>query len=408
MTQKEYNERLINFLNAAVTPYHAVATLVDMLQEAGFEALDEREHWDLQIGKKYYAVRGGSALVAFIYTKSKEYLIAGAHTDSPVLKVKPNAKMQKASLAQLGVEVYGGALLNPWFDRDLSIAGNLFFADKEEQMGSVLVDFKRPLALIPSLAIHLDGSANDSRSINKQTDIVPVMGKEFDLHAALLEQVPQAKRIISYDLSLYDTQKAGFIGMQEDMVVGARLDNLLSCFAAVAAIAKTKKPMMVVCNDHEEVGSLSALGADGSFLASVIERIYPENEERTIFARSSLFVSADNAHALHPNYEAKYESQHAPKLDEGVVLKLNSNQRYASSAKTVAMIVETARKNEIPTQLFMVRNDMGCGSTIGPMTAAKLGIDTVDLGVATFAMHSIRESCGAEDPYRLYRLLSVL
>jgi aspartyl aminopeptidase len=408
MTQKEYNERLINFLNAAVTPYHAVAMLVDMLQEAGFETLDEREHWDLQIGKKYYAVRGGSALVAFIYTTSKEYLIAGAHTDSPVLKVKPNAKMQKASLAQLGVEVYGGALLNPWFDRDLSIAGNLFFTDKEEQMGSVLVDFKRPLALIPSLAIHLDGSANDSRSINKQTDIVPVMGKEFDLHAALLEQVPQAKRIISYDLSLYDTQKAGFIGMQEDMIVSARLDNLLSCFTAVAAIAKTKKPMMVVCNDHEEVGSLSTLGADGSFLASVIERIYPENEERTIFARSSLFVSADNAHALHPNYEAKYESQHAPKLDEGVVLKLNSNQRYASSAKTVAMIVETARKNEIPTQLFMVRNDMGCGSTIGPMTAAKLGIDTVDLGVATFAMHSIRESCGAEDPYRLYRLLSVL
>lgn len=406
MKKKQFNSELIEFLNGSMTPFHAVENMANILLKNGFKRLYETDKWSLQNLKRYFVVRGDSSIIAFTYTQEAATIV-GAHTDSPLLKIKPNSKIYKDGVAQLAVEPYGGLLLNPWFDRDLSIAGIVYFTCKDKSVKSALIDFKKAVAVIPSLAIHLDPNANENKSINKQTDILPVvsLNPDFDLNEEIKNMIGKDIDILSYDLSLYDVNKASYIGFHDEFIAGARLDNLLSCFAGVKAICDSSKPMMLVCNNHEEVGSVSAYGADGSFMSDVMQRLYADAQSRIIAARDSLFVSCDNAHALHPNFTNKYDLSYAPKLGEGVVIKINSNQRYATNAKTASRILKVAQDNNIKTQLFLTRSDMGCGSTIGPMSAAKLGIDAIDIGIATYAMHSIRESCATNDPYTLYELL---
>ena len=407
MDKNSFNDALLGFLDASPTPFHAVLNMAGMLENAGFTRIDEREDFDLVPGEKYYITRNDSSIIAFNYYEGYEYILVGAHTDSPNLKIKPNADVKKEGITQLAVEPYGGVLLHTWFDRDLSIAGRVSYRAKNKTLTSAILDMQKPVAIIPSLAIHLDRESNASKTINEQNHLPPIVStsKEFSLKDEIKSMIGDCEEVLSYDLSLYDTQKASYVGFNDEFMASARIDNLLSCYVALITICSTEKPMMIVCSDHEEVGSVSTSGAGGSFLASVIERIFRTPDAKAKFARSSLLISADNAHAIHPNYADKHEPSHAPKLNAGVVVKVNSNQRYASNSETIARFIDAAQSVEAPVQMFVTRSDMGCGSTIGPITAAKIGIDTIDIGIPTYAMHSIRESAGTDDAYDLYKIL---
>ncbi len=414
MDIRDFNEGLLGFLDASPTPFHAVENMKAMLENAGFVRLYEELEWNLEEGKRYYVVRNDSSLVAFTFPKEKAYTIVGAHTDSPNLRLKPNPVIKEHGVVKLGVEPYGGLLLNPWFDRDLSIAGKVHYLDGQNIIRDALIDLKRPVAIIPSLAIHLDDKANKERTVNKQTDIAPIIQskEEFDFEAFLREELKKAgheevEELYAHELSLYDTQKAEFVGMNEDFIASARLDNLLSCYVGLLSVCSVdeQSAFMFVANDHEEVGSESSSGAAGNFLQSVYRRLFDSYEAFIQSTRRSTLVSCDNAHAIHPNYPQKHEPAHAPKMNEGVVIKINANQRYASNAKTISKFLNIASSLNIPTQKFVTRSDMGCGSTIGPITATRLGIDAIDVGLPTLAMHSIRELAGSRDAYDLYRIL---
>ena len=414
MNKQDFNEGLLGFLDASPTPFHAVQNMAGMFINAGFERLFEEQKWALEQGKKYFVVRNDSSIIAFTYPKNKNFVMVGAHTDSPNLRLKPNPVIKEHGVVKFGVENYGGLLLNSWFDRDLSLAGRISYLDANNLIKDALVDAKKAIAIIPSLAIHLDREANEKRSINAQTDICPIATTDSEFAwdtflRELLEQsgVADAQEIYAHELAFYDTQKASFVGLKEEFIASARIDNLLSCYVGMLTLCSVDeaKPMLFVANDHEEIGSQSAVGAEGSFLHSVLRRVFREHEEFEQMIRASLFVSADNAHAIHPNFPAKHDSAHAPRINGGTVIKVNANQRYASNAKTIARFCNVAASLGEATQNFVMRSDMVCGSTIGPITAAKLGIDTLDVGVPTFAMHSIREVCGSDDAHSLYKIL---
>ena len=415
------------FIQASPTPFHAVEQMTAILAENGFQPLKESDAWGLnsataQTGK-FYVTRNDSSIIAFTLGSDPVehgFRMVGAHTDSPCLKVKPNPEITKNGYFQLGVEVYGGVLLNPWFDRDLSLAGRVNYVTPDGDVGSALINFEQAIATIPSLAIHLDREANETRTINKQTDIPPVLMKMPEgseqkpdfreiLLRLLLSQEPELKveKVLDYELSFYDVQVPAVIGLHQDFVASARLDNLLSCYTELMALLKvdSKQNCVLVCNDHEEVGSMSAAGAQGPFLKSVLQRLCSTAEDFTRSMDQSMLISVDNAHGIHPNYADKHDDNHGPIMNQGPVIKINANQRYASSSETSAAFRYICEEADVPVQSFVVRSDMGCGSTIGPITASEIGVRTIDVGVPTFAMHSIRELAGRWDAYYLYRAL---
>ncbi len=405
---REFNEEMISFIDASPTPFHAVEWMSKTLECRGFIRLNEDEEWALEIGNDYYVTRNESSIIAFTYPPCQEkgYTIVGAHTDSPHLRLKPNPLTTSAGVKRLGVEPYGGVLLGPWFDRDLGLAGRVVYLEGEVRK-EALINIDRPIAFIPSLAIHLDREANSSRSINAQSDIVPIIATgEIDFEAFLLSQIQDdttGLTLLAHELSFYDLQKGSFVGVNGEFITSARLDNLLSCYVGMHALLETSYPMMCACMDHEEVGSDSHVGSGGTFMEETLRRIAGENF--TTLMRRSLMVSCDNAHALHPNFPSKHDSEHAPILNQGVAVKINSNQRYATSARTQGRFVQCAKALHLPTQTFVTRSDMGCGSTIGPILSTRLGIETIDVGVPTLGMHSIRELSGISDAYGLYRIL---
>ena len=427
MSQKRFTTELLDFLERSPTAFHAVAALKSMLLDSGFIALSEEEQWDLADGHNYFVTRNDSALIAFRHDSQsllgEGLRLTGAHTDSPSLKVKPNPEICRQGYVQLGVEVYGGALFAPWFDRDLSIAGRVHYKSRRGELRSALIDFSDPIAVIPSLARHLNRGVNDSRSINAQKELVPLLsqlGKEedFDFNELLLQQVKKqpvhrfAQEVLAHELFLYDTQAATLIGLKQEFISSARLDNLLSCFLACKALVNCKNThaSLLVCNDHEEVGSVSSSGAQGPFLKSVLERLGHCCGGETdllsrIVAKSSL-ISIDNAHGVHPNYLERHDDKHRPVINSGPVIKLNANQRYASNSHSVALFKSICDTVKVPYQSFVMRNDMACGSTIGPITSAETGINTIDVGVPTFAMHSVRELAGSKDAYNLYKVIT--
>ncbi len=420
MESNSFVHDFLDFLNASPTPFHAVANIARRLDEAGFIRLREHDTWHLEDGKRYYVVRNGSSIVAFCNTGEPGrdgVRMIGAHTDSPCLKVKPRPERVNNGYFRLSAEVYGGVLLNPWFDRDLSLAGRVTLQTGDRDLVHRLIDFRRPVAVIPSLAIHLDREANTNRSINAQTDTLPVLFRTTEdkpqLRALLAEQLARehpdytAAEILDFELCLYDTQPAALVGIGGEFVTGARLDNLASCFVGLRAITDHdhRLPALLVCNDHEEVGSQSAAGADGPFLRDVILRWLGDRAAMTAVMDNSLLISADNAHGLHPNYAAKHDDNHGPVLNGGPVIKVNHNQRYATNSETSSIFQAICRRAEIPVQSFASRADMACGTTIGPITAGGVGVKTLDAGIPQFAMHSIRETCGAADPEYLYRAL---
>ncbi len=421
MNCENFNNGLLEFLRASPTPFHAVKNMLGELTRAGFTLLREEDSWQFEAGGRYLVVRNDSSIIALVVGQQSPVesgiRMVGAHTDSPCLKVKPHPEISSKGYFQFGVEVYGGALLNPWFDRDLSLAGRVVFKNKAGELKKTLVDFQRPIAVIPSLAIHLDREANENRKVNPQTDIPPILlqteaGEERRLAGILLTQllnqgVADAEQIVDFELLFYDTQPPAVIGLQNEFIASARLDNLLSCYTGMQALlaADDSVTSILVCNDHEEVGSASACGAAGPMLASVLERLVPGAEDRTRAISQSLLISADNAHGVHPNYAYKHDSNHGPVLNRGPVIKVNANQRYATSSITASLFRSLCDEVGVSVQSFVTRTDMGCGSTIGPITAKEVGVQTLDIGVPTFAMHSIRELAGTRDAHDLYRVL---
>ncbi len=432
MQDVDFVNGLIDFIKNSPTPFHAVEVMAQILERHGFKQLDETEQWDVNGGKpgeRFYVTRNDSSIIAFQLNQTlieNGMRMVGAHTDSPCLKVKPNPEIINNNYLQLGVEVYGGALLNPWFDRDLSLAGRVSYLNEDGAIDHQLIDLEKAVAVIPSLAIHLDRDANDKRSVNRQKDLPPILMKlpendsdtSIDFKAILLKLVnvknatldikpARAEKVLGYELCFYDTQPPAVIGLHDDFIASARLDNLLSCYTGLMALIEGdgKQNTLLVCSDHEEVGSMSAAGAQGPFLKSVLERLCGGDENLTRMIANSVMISADNAHGVHPNYADKHDSSHGSILNNGPVIKINANQRYASNSQTSAMFEHLCELADVPVQSFVVRSDMACGSTIGPITASEIGVKTVDVGVPTFAMHSIRELAGRWDAFYLYRVL---
>lgn len=419
MSRNPFIDDFAAFLQASPSAFHAVANMARHLDSAGFTRLREQDEWRLQANQCYYVVRNGSSIAAFCNTATpaRGLRMIGAHTDSPCLKIKPCPERVKQGYFQLSAETYGGVLLNPWFDRDLSIAGRLTLQSADRALVHRLIDFERPVAIIPSLAIHLDREANSNHSINAQTHTLPVLFQTEDetaeLRGLLAEQLARqhpayaGAEILDFELSLYDTQAPARVGLNGEFFASARLDNLASCYTGLRALIDQQQrlPALLVCNDHEEVGSQSAAGADGPFLRNVMSRWLGNRAAMTMALDRSLLVSVDNAHAVHPNYTDRHDDNHGPRLNAGPVVKVNHNQRYATNSETAGLFRAICQRAEVPLQSFVSRSDMGCGTTIGPITSGELGVKTLDLGIPQFAMHSIRETCGTADLEYLYRAL---
>jgi aspartyl aminopeptidase len=429
MTDKKLVQGLMQFLQHSPTPYHAVSNMVEVLKRHHYRELDETQDWGRLAAGHYFINRGGSSLIAFYYPAggfaAEGVRVVGAHTDSPCLRVKPRPELKEAGMLRLGVEIYGGVLLSTWFDRDLSLAGMVSVKTRKGDLQKVAIDFRLPVALLPNLAIHLNRTANENRTINKQTEMPPLIcslqglkGKGFhDIILAEVQttgKVADAVEVLGHDLRFYDAQPPALVGLSQEFLASGRLDNLLSCYVGLMSLLNEGKGAprgkILACYDHEEVGSASDVGALGPLLSSILERLVAgEGHPTTHLAqimRKSLLFSVDNAHGVHPNYADQHDGNHRPLLNEGVVLKMNANMRYATGFDTGAYLKWLAQKIGVGVQDFVVRADKGCGSTIGPLSTQLLGIPAVDLGVPTFAMHSIRETAGAKDVFSLYQLLS--
>lgn len=414
-------EDLVQFIAASPSPYHAAAHVADRLRAAGFVQLQEHEDWQLEAGSRAFVIRGGASIVAFEVgarpPAEAGFLCVGAHTDSPNLRVKPNALGSSVGFTQLAVEVYGGVLLHTWLDRDLALAGRVVLNGGQVR----LVSYDRALCRIPNLAIHLQREVNSQGVIiNPQQHLVPVLGYDEGSETAfselLREQLSGAAGVASYDLCLYDLSPPVIAGPGREWIYAARLDNLASCHAAIAALLGAGKvgdvTRVVALYDHEECGSQSAAGARSRFFYSVLERIgeaFGSGSARSAraFARS-LLVSADMAHGVHPNYADRHEKQHQPKLGGGPVIKVNVNQSYSTDSVSAAVFREACEEANVRPQQFVSRNDMPCGSTIGPITAARVGMRAVDVGNPMLSMHSCREMAATKDVAPMIEVLTRL
>ncbi|KAI0347394.1 aspartyl aminopeptidase [Trametopsis cervina] len=442
--------KLIDFINASPTPFHAVHTAAQRLEKAGFRKVKETDSWekDLTPGGKYYFTRNQAAIVAFTLPQKWQpgagLSIVATHIDSPNLRVRPVSKKSKFGYLQVGVETYGGGIWRSWFDRDLSLAGRVVLANSNGGFVSKLIKIDRPLLRIPNLAIHLDRSSNDAFQFNKETEFVPIAGLveaelnkndspsekkavnatsiQHNHHPALLALLAKelsvaAEEIHDFELHLYDVQPATFAGLENEFIFSPRLDNQFSSFAAVEAIAEYSASSQfqtlegnvnaIALFNHEEIGSVSTSGAASSLVPSLLERLSPTPGALAQSIARSFLISSDVGHAIHPNFPSKHEDNHAPRMNGGVVIKTNASQRYASDAVSSFIVKKLIEKKSGKVQEFEVRNDMACGSTVGPMLS-KLGLRTVDVGCAILSMHSIREQAGAEDAQAAIDLFSSL
>jgi aspartyl aminopeptidase len=441
----KFVSEFLSFANASPSPFHAVRECKGRLFAAGYREIFERESWDgeLEHGGKYFYTRNQSSIIAFAigrkFSRGNGFSVVGAHTDSPCLKVKPRSAKTKGIYTQVGVELYGGGLWHTWFDRDLSLAGRVLVHQDDLSIQNRLVRVTKPILKIPTLAIHLDKSVKtDGFKFNTENQLTPILGITSKLndpiaagsgpasaeeakHPPMLlsllasELKCDAKQIGDFELCLYDTNPGAIWGANNEFISSARLDNLMMSYCSLTALINSTnnaslndEPLIrvVALFDNEEIGSLSAYGADSNMLLSGLDRLsrtdFPDGlaPSKSVFEEAlqkSMLVSADMGHASHPNYWEKHEENHRPKINAGVVLKMNANLRYATTAVTTTILREAAKIKNVPLQEFVVRNDSPCGSTIGPMLSAKLGLRTVDVGNPQWGMHSIRETAGVED-----------
>lgn len=410
----------MSFLAASPSPYHAVANAAERLDKAGFRRVEETDAWDGTSGGKY-VLRGGAVIAWYVPEGAPAHTpfrIVGAHTDSPNLRVKPEPDMGAHGWRQIAVEIYGGPLLNSWLDRDLGLAGRLTLRDGSTR----LVNVDRPLLRVPQLAIHMDRSIYEKGlQLDKQKHMQPIWGlggtvREGDLISFLEDESGLAPgEVTGWDLMTHALEAPAFLGRNRELVAGPRMDNLLSVHAGTAALAAVSGRDDLACIpvlaafDHEENGSQADTGADGPLLGSVLERsVFARGgsyEDRARAFAGTVCLSSDTGHAVHPNYAERHDPTHHPRPNRGPILKVNANQRYATDGSGRAVFAAACERAGVEWQTFVSNNAMPCGTTIGPITAARHGIRTVDIGVAILSMHSARELCGADDPYLLANAL---
>lgn len=418
MTPHQQIQNLLSFIDTSPSPWHVVSIIESLLKPFQFTRLDETTRWQLQPGGRYYVVRDDSSIILFVLgTKplvDSGFKIVGAHTDSPGLRIKPNAVNGKDGLLRLNVEIYGGPILATFTDRDLSLAGRICYKNTQGQITSQLIKFDKPLLRLPNLAIHMNRTVNeDGLKLHKQNELPLILSALSeqqlppDYFLSLLEKQSgiDSTQVLSWDLAVYDTQKGAIWGAENEFYSNSQLDNLASCHAALQALLDEtalngKNALVCAFFDHEEIGSESKQGADGSFLPDILQRITLASCEQQDFPRiiaKSFLISADMAHAYHPNFPAAYDHDHKVLVNKGPVIKVNTNHRYSSESISQAMFIDWCNQANVPYQYYSHRCDLPCGSTIGPITSAKLGIRSVDVGNPMWAMHSIRESAGIFD-----------
>ncbi|KAF8221711.1 aspartyl aminopeptidase [Tricholoma matsutake] len=441
--------RFVKFVNASPTPFHAVHNAALRLEKAGFQKIREKDNWetDIKAGGKYYFTRNQASLVAFTlpskWRRGAGLSIVATHVDSPNLRVRPISKRSQSGYLQVGVETYGGGIWHSWLDRDLSVAGRVVIAEQAGGFRSKLIKVDKPILRIPTLAIHLDKNVNDSFKFNQETEFVPILGllesqlnspaDDSDSNSAQLPRKPTTESVASsiqgnhhpallallagelsvspeeihdFELSLYDTQPATLGGINGEFIFSPRMDNLVSSFCAVEALTESASSQLfpslegnvncIALFNHEEIGSVSTSGAESSLIPTLLNRLSDTPATLAQSISRSFLISADMGHALHPNYKSKHEDQHTPRMNGGVIIKTNAKQRYASDAVTSFIVKQLVERKGGKVQEYEVRNDMACGSTVGPMLS-KIGIRTVDVGNAMLSMHSIRETAGSQD-----------
>jgi aspartyl aminopeptidase len=412
---RSHTDDLIAYLQASPSPFHAVASAAERLEKAGFRQVDETAPWEGSTGGRYL-IRGGALIAWFVpegAVASTPFRIVGAHTDSPNLRVKPLPDTGNAGWRQVAVEIYGGVPLNTWLDRDLGLSGRLALRDGSTR----LVQLDEALLRVPQLAIHLDRGVNDGMTLDKQRHITPIWGLGRVDEGSLIEYVAASADldpadVAGWDLMVHDVQPPSYLGRDRELLAAPRLDNLLSVHAATVALAAVagsgdELPYIpvIAAFDHEENGSESDTGAQGPLLGTVLERSVHARggdlEDRARALAGTICLSSDMGHAVHPNYSERHEPGHHPMPNRGPILKVNVNNRYATNGVGRAVFAAACDRAGVPWQAFVSNNSMPCGTTIGPITAARLGIATVDCGIAALSMHSSRELCGADDPFLL-------
>ncbi len=419
-TEEQFSNDLIDFIYASPSPFQAVRNVKAALLKKGYKELLRSDSWDIKKGDKYFTTKNDSSLIAFVAgtgnISEKGFRIITAHTDSPTLKIKPSPEIiSKGNYLTLNVETYGGAILNTWLDRPLSIAGRVtLVSDNILEPIVKYVNIRKPLLVIPNLAIHLNRSINEDKTYNKQTDMLPIISlvddnfekKDFiKKFLAKYLNVP-VEQILDYDLNLYEYAKGEIIGLNEEFVSTGRLDDLSMVHAGVDALLASntnKATNVMVCFDNEEVGSMTKQGAQSPFLLDVLQRItWSLGKAKDAFYRAktnSFGISADNAHAVHPNIPEKHDPVLQPKINGGPVIKINANQKYTTDAVSSAVFEMLCKKAGVPCQKYVNRSDIAGGSTLGSVLTTQLDIRMADVGNAMLAMHSIRELAGVKDHF---------
>ena len=400
------NNKLFSYIEACTTPYQAVAHTAKLLREEGYTELCEAKEWKPEAGKGYYVTRNGSSIIAFRMPKGdiSGFMMAASHCDSPCFKIKENAELSGGGYVQLSAEKYGGMLCASWMDRPLSVAGRVL-VKTENGVESRLVDLKKPMAIIPNVAIHMNRQANDGMSYNPAVDMLPLYSLEgaADSLRSRVTEAAEVKEadILATDLFVYNPQKGIEWG---GMISAPRLDDLQCAFASLEAFlrAKPSESMPVLCIfDNEEVGSQTKQGAASTFLRDVLTRVCEAagmtNAEFRRAVANSFLVSCDNAHACHPNHPEYADKNHKVFMNKGVVIKYNANQRYTSDAVSAALFRRVCEEAGAPVQMYANRADMAGGSTLGNIANTQVSLNTVDIGLPQLAMHSSFETAGAED-----------
>ena len=411
----EYIDGLKRFIDAAPTAFHAVNQICDELARAGYNHLEETQRWSLTPGEGYFVTRNLSSVVAFRLPEAgfAHFQIVASHSDSPCFKLKPNAARSAQGCAQLNVEKYGGMLMSTWLDRPLSVAGRLI-VDDGDGLRAVLADGGRNLAVIPNVPIHFNHGANDGVKWNAQTDMLPIVGMEGADYLSIMARSAGVDRekIVGADLYLYNRDRAASFGAEDEFIAAPRLDDLECAWTSLCALLESKPTGhidMLCVFDNEEVGSGTRQGADSTLLRDVMSRVAqaleapPQALEAAIAA--SFMVSADNAHAVHPNHPEKYDEQNRATMNGGVVVKSNANQKYTSDGLSSAVFERICAGVGVPTQRFANRSDVPGGSTLGNISNAHVSMHAVDIGLAQLAMHSALETAGSRDVVYMVRAL---